>query len=232
MLEPLFKIKVTCLFCKNGFQSSRVRPSFKKAVKTDADFCTYYKEVNPDYYVVRVCPICGFASTESFEEKFADAQKKAFQEKVANNWQVKDYSGERSWDEALQTYKLALLCAQIKMEKDRNISGILHHIAWMYRIKGDVEQETRFLQFALNSYTKVYETEEGNINNARLMFLMGELNRRLKNYPAAVQWFSKVINDKKIMDSAMIRACREGWAEVRENMLEAKLELPEEMQKK
>jgi uncharacterized protein len=76
---------------------------------------------------------------------------------------------------------------------------------------------------------KVYENEEGEVNNARLMYLMGELHRRLGEYHEAVKWFSKVINDKRIMDSAMIRACREQWVQTREDMLAAKLELPDEM---
>ncbi|MNC40508.1 hypothetical protein D3C75_892220 [compost metagenome] len=145
------------------------------------------------------------------------------------NWVERDYGGERSWEDALQSYKLALLCAQIKEEKVRLISGLLHHIAWLYREKKDVEQERRFLQFALDSYIQVYETEK-EVNNARLMYLIGELNRRLSNYHEAVRWFSRVINDKSIMDSAMIRASREQWVVTREDMLNARMELPEEMQ--
>ncbi|MNW68288.1 hypothetical protein D3C74_470160 [compost metagenome] len=44
-----------------------------------------------------------------------------------------------------------------------------------------------------------------------------------------MQWFSKVIHDKRITDAAMIRASREQWAVLREQMISSKLELPEEM---
>ena len=145
---------------------------------------------------------------------------------------MRDYGGERSWEEALQTYKLALICGQIKEEKPRVLAGILHHIAWMYRIKGDKEQENKFLSFALDAYISVYETEQADVNNARLMYMLGELSRRLKKYSDAVKWFSKVINDKRIMDAAMIKACREQWAVTREDMLADQLELPEEMLEK
>jgi uncharacterized protein len=229
-VEPLFKVKVTCICCEAEFETSRVRPSFKKASGTETDFNVRYKLTNPDYYVVRVCPLCGFSTTENFTDKLDPGQKGEFELRVRTNWIQKDYSGERTWEEALQTYKLALLCAQIKGEKDRVVSGILHHIAWLYREKGDVEQERRFLKFALDSYVRVYENESAaEVNNARLMYLMGELHRRLGDYYDAVRWFSRVINDKKIMDSAMIRASREQWAETRENMLAARLELPDEM---
>lgn len=229
MVEPLYQIKVTCLHCENEFQTSRVRPSFKKAVATESDFNVRYKDINPDYYVVKVCPHCGFASTENFSDKFTARQKAEYRNRLGDNWTMRDYGGKRNWSESLQTYKLALLCAQIKEEKDRIVAGLLHHIAWLYREKGDIEQERRFLGYALDSYVKVFELEGVDVNNARLMYLLGELNRRLGNYHEAVRWFSRVINDKKIMDSGMIRASREQWAQTREDMLAAKLELPDEM---
>lgn len=228
-LDPLFQAKVTCMYCESVFETSRVRPSFKKASGSDTDFYLRYKEVNPDYYVVRVCPVCGFASTENFSDRFVASHRKAFEERVRINWSMRDYGGKRGWDEAMQTFKLALLCAQIKQEKDRIIAGMLHHIAWLWREKEDAEQERRFLEHALNAYVKVYETEGADVNNARLMYLIGELSRRTGRYQDAVKWFGKVINDKKIMDSGMIRASREQWAITREEMLAARIDLPEEM---
>ncbi|MNJ50328.1 hypothetical protein D3C77_455990 [compost metagenome] len=88
------------------------------------------------------------------------------------------------------------------------------------------------MQYALDSYIKVYELEGVSGSDARLMYLIGELNRRVGHYNEAVQWFSRVINDKKIMDAAMIRASREQWALLREDMLTGGHELPEEMQSK
>lgn len=228
-MEPLYLIKLQCANCETSFQTSRVRPSFKKATKTDTDFCCHYKEVNPDYYVVRICPYCGFATTESFSDTITDGQRKAFFEKIGRTWSFRDYGGERNWETALETYKLALMCAQIKNEKERVIAGLLHHLAWLYRYVDNREQEQRFMRFALDAYIRVFEVEGVNLNNARLMYLIGELNRRLGHYHDAVKWFSRVINDKQIMDAGMIRASREQWMQLREDMLAERLELPEEM---
>lgn len=228
-MEPLYKVKVTCINCENEYKSPKVRPSFRVPYKKDTDFCGHYKNINPDYYVVRVCPYCGFSATENFEERITDEQRRTFYEKIGSNWNMRDLSGERTWEEALQTYQLALLCGQIKNEKPRVIAGILHHIAWMYRWKGDQEMEKRFLQFSLDAYIEVFETELNEVSNARLMYMIGELSRRLKHYSEAVRWFSRVINDQRIMDAGMIKACRDQWAATREDMLADKVELPEEM---
>lgn len=228
-MEPLFQIKVTCICCEESFQTSRVRPSLKKAVKTDTDFCSYFKTVNPDYYVVRVCPICGFASTENFVERLNEKQRTAYYEKMGNQWQYRDYGGERSANHAMECYKLSLLTAQAIGEKERVIAALLHHIAWLYRYEGKSEQEIRFIRFARDCYVRVYETERDSISNARLMYLIGELTRRLREYHEAVRWFGRVIHDKKIVDAAMIRASREQWQLIREEMTGQGMELPDEM---
>lgn len=230
-MEPLYQISVRCAQCERTFQTSRVRPSFKKPILVDTDFCKHYKQENenPDYYVVRVCPHCGFASTESFAERLNDGQRAQYREQLADGWSGKDYGGRRTLDDAMSAYKLALLSAQIVDEKERVIAGLLHHIAWLYRYRQDSEGERRFLRFAVEAYIRVYETGEDEMNRARLMFLIGELHRRLKDYQDAVKWFGRVINDKSIVDAGMIRACRDGWAMAREDMLAERIELPEEL---
>lgn len=229
-LEPLYKIKVTCIYCENEFLTSRVRPSFKRAIRNDSDFCSYYKRENPDFYVVRICPACGFASTENSMDRLSDIQRKKFQDAIASRFVKKDYGGQRDWEAALESYKFGLLCAQTIGEKERMIASLLHHIAWLYRYKENNEQEQRFLKYSMESYIRVYENEGVSGSDARLMYLIGELNRRIGNYNDAVKWFSRVINDKKIVDAAMIRASREQWKLLREEMMNGGHELPEEMQ--
>lgn len=228
-LEPLYQIKVVCLHCESTFSTSRVRPSFKRATRVDTDFCGYYRAENPDYYVVRICPSCGFASTENFNPKLSEAQRTKFKQEISDRFIKRNYGGERDWENALESYKLGLLCAQTIGEKERIVASLLHHIAWLYRYQDNKEQELRFLKYALDSYIRVFETEDTNGSDARLMYLIGELHRRIGEFNEAVKWFSRVINDKRIMDAAMIRACREQWAAVREEMMNQGQELPEEM---
>ncbi|REJ12238.1 MAG: DUF2225 domain-containing protein [Paenibacillaceae bacterium] len=231
MIDPLFQVKVQCPCCENTFSSSRVRPSFRKATRTDSDFCSHYRdEVNPDFYVVRVCPNCGYASTENSLQELAPKQKELYKNRIGKSWVRRDYGGQRTWEEALDCYKLALLCAQTVGDKDRVIAGLLHHIAWMYRLRDNQEQERRFLRCALEAYIRVYELEGVNINNARLMYLIGELYRRLDEPYEAVRWFARVVNDKRIMDAGMIKASREAWQNIRQEMLEKKMELPDEVE--
>lgn len=216
-MEPLYEVSIQCICCEYSYKTSKVRPSFKNAAERDSDFCGYYPNgINPDYYVVRVCPNCGFASTENGLTQLNDRQKKQYFEKIGVNWKKREYGGERSLEQAMDCYKLALLSAQATETNDRVIAGILHHIAWLYRYRENAAEEKRFLQFALQAYIRVYEMEGNSLNNAKLMFIIGELNRRTGEYKEAVRWFSRVINDKRIVDAAMIQACRKQWQLIRE----------------
>ncbi|MCU6710945.1 DUF2225 domain-containing protein [Paenibacillus sp. J5C_2022] len=222
-MEPLYETTITCICCETPFLTSKVRPSFKKAAHVDSDFCGHYASgVNPDFYVVRVCPKCGFSFTENGFESLTREQKERYYEKMGVYWNGKGqgFSGERTAEQAMLTYKLALLAGQATGARDRIIAGILHHIAWLYRYENNQEQERRFLQYALEAYISVYETEGVSLNNAKLMYLIGELNRRVGEHAEAVKWFSRIVNDKRIMDAAMIRASREQWQLIREEMEE------------
>ncbi|WP_219838702.1 DUF2225 domain-containing protein [Paenibacillus sp. R14(2021)] len=216
-MEPLYTMTITCICCEASYSTSRVRPSFKKASNRDTDFCAYYKsEVNPDYYVVRVCPSCGYSTTENGITVMTDTQRKKYYELFGSRWTARDFGGSRTKEQALESYKLALICGGIIGEKERVIAGILHHIAWLYRFEGNEEQEQRFLRHSLEAYVTVFETEGMSLNNAKLMYLIGELHRRTGDASTAVRWFSRVVNDKKIVDAAMIRASREQWQLLRE----------------
>ncbi|MFC4776786.1 DUF2225 domain-containing protein [Paenibacillus sp. GCM10023252] len=217
-MEPLYETNQNCLCCSRAYTTSKVRPSFKKPKRVDADFCGHYKpEVNPDYYVVKVCPYCGFASTENGMAAISEQQKQAYMARIGSRWTAgREYGGERSLEQALECYKLALLTAQAIGEKERIIAGILHHLGWLYRYDENGQQEARFLQYAMESYIEVFENEADSLNDAKLMFLIGELNRRLDKPNEAVRWFSRVVNDKRITDAGMIRASREQWTVIRE----------------
>ncbi|MEK3881982.1 DUF2225 domain-containing protein [Paenibacillus sp. PL2-23] len=224
-MDPLYESKIECICCETIYPTTRVRPSFKRASTVDSDFCGHYSNgINPDFYVVRVCPSCGFATTENGLERLNDKQRQSYFERIGVNWKGQDFGGPRTAKQAMATYKLALLTAQATGASERVIAGLLHHIAWLYRYEDNVAEEQRFLKYALDAYIRVFETEGGSLNNAKLMFLIGELHRRIGENNDAVKWFSRVVNDKRIMDAAMIRACREQWQLIREEAEEKRRE--------
>lgn len=71
-------------------------------------------------------------------------------------------------------------------------------IAWMYRLLEEKEHENSFLKQALEAFNETYIKERFPVYGLQrdsLMYLLGELNRRLGNYSDALLWFSKTITN-------------------------------------
>ncbi|OEH86643.1 hypothetical protein BHU72_10350 [Desulfuribacillus stibiiarsenatis] len=220
-VSPLYQVSFTCPNCTYNFMSSKVRTSFIKTQKTDTDFCIHYAGVNPDFYLVRVCPCCGFSFTDNFKARFTPVVQQRIENLITKKWNHKDYRGERSLQDALTVYKIALLCAQLLDESDVVIGGLCFKIACFYRFQEDTEQELRFLQNALDCYMEFFQNESNvQVDEAKMIYLMAELQRRLGDYRGAIKWFDRVIKDKSITNIAIIKKAREQWQVAKEQLKE------------
>ena len=215
MIEPLYKKTIVCDQCKSQFTTSKIRSSTVRVDYTDSDFCAHYRENNPNFYEVRVCPNCGSASTEKFMVPFNQVSRSIFMDKIGNHWRTKDFGGERTKEEAMQAYKLALLGAQIRGERDVIIAQLCHHIAWLYRYDEKQDDEKRFLGLALKSYMQSYVNEKADIHLSKLIYVIGELHARTGDVAEAIRWFGKIINEKSNVDPAMSQKARERWSDLR-----------------
>lgn len=211
-MEDLVFKTVHCNLCKHQFKTPRVKRKKQKAITTDPDFCVHYESENPIYYYVAVCPQCGYSFTEAFKRP-----KKGIEEKVPSL--DDDYLRQRDADIAEKSYWRAIECAMVQEERSAVLAGLYHHLAWVYRLKGDKEKEKEALQKAYQYYYTTYqETYAG--DTGRIMYLLGEISRRLGNYKEAVFYLSKVANDRTIADPGLTRQAREIWQRAREEYKE------------
>ncbi|HHU77192.1 MAG TPA: DUF2225 domain-containing protein [Firmicutes bacterium] len=202
----------TCLACGHDFKSPKVRRSKYVVSKVDTDFCTYYKKENPLYYNVNICPVCGYGFTEGFTEP-GEKTKEELKNKIFK-FNI-DFTGKRSIDLAILSYRRAIDCALLQRAKNILLAGLTLHTAWLYRFSGDGEPEKKYLAEALNYYKEAYERDTDVQNIGRMLYLMGDLSRRLGNDREAILFFTRVINDKSINDAGIIRMSRERWQDMR-----------------
>ncbi len=225
-LYPIYDQHVNCAYCKKSYTTKKVRSRFTRPIHTDSDFCTTYQNetFSPLLYNVQVCPECGYACTNQFKPYFSEEARQTIHDKITAKWSPKNYGIERSIDDAIETYKLAIYAGTLKKESSVVLAGMYLRLAWIYRKKEDMDQELRFLRLALSSYTKAYE--EDNIGSeemtpTKILYLMGELNRRLSNYQKAIKYFS-ILVDKKVHanEPHIVKLAREQWQQTRQDMNE------------
>lgn len=221
-LEPIYDKSLTCLYCQHNFTTKKVRSRFARPLKTDADFCQYYEsdDHNPIVYFVNVCPECGFSFTDNTTSYFPPGAREVVQAQIASKWSKQSYSNKRTKAQAIQTYKLALYTATLIKEKPIVQAGICLRLGWLHRMINDREEEARFNRLALAQYLESYaegDFEKLHMSEMSLLYLIGEINRRLGNYYEAVRFFSRVTNHPmKETDPKYMKLAREQWGVTKE----------------
>ncbi|MGE7763932.1 DUF2225 domain-containing protein [Peribacillus sp. NPDC096540] len=221
--RPLYDKSMECLLCKKTSTTKRVLSRFVKITKYDTDFCPIYDStstINALYYNIFVCPYCGFSYSEDFSRYFPPTTKEVIEEKISSQWIPHHFSDERSIKDAINTYKLASYCGSLKKEKHIILAGIYLRIAWLYRINQTSEQEKRFLKFALQEYEASYSTGDFSgtqVSETRILYLAGDISKRIGNNKAAIKYFSMVFESKKsAREASIIQMARDRLQEIKE----------------
>lgn len=218
--DHFFDRKYKCLYCDSAFTSKRLRSGTQPFIKRDADFCTYFKDQreNPILYTVVVCPSCGFAFTDQFSRKLTPISKKLIQENIAAKWTVKDFGSFRSVPEAIAAYKLAIYSASLIGEAHSILAGLYLRVAWLYRFLANEKEEKRFLELAVGEYEQSYihsDYVKGDkeMSEVRVLYLIGELMRRIGNFEQAIRYFAKAVEFKdKTIEKGIINMARDQWS--------------------
>ncbi len=224
MVDPLFQVEKICPICEQNFKLTKTRGQ-AVSMSTDTDFCKHFKDLNPYYYAIWVCPHCGFAA---HEERFFTLQEGA-RLKLKNfltGRQVNlDLSGPRTWDQAVTAHKLAIFYAGMVALPISHIASLELRLAWLYREKEMADEEMDMMNRAVKDYEAAYMREQmpiGNLTEVTLTYLIGELMRRTEHYDQALPYLSRVVgnpqakNEKRILEMA-----RDAWQMVKAAKKEA-----------
>lgn len=205
----LYDKNVTCPVCRSEFFARAVRTNGYKLKARESDFYIKYDLINPYFYDILLCDTCGYAAMKSDFDKLRKNQIELIQKNISPKWNSRKYPEVYNVDIAIERYKLSLLNYTIMGSKASKKAMNCLKIAWMYRITGDVSNERLFMEQALIGFKDTYFNEDlpvYGMNRYTIMYLIGELNRRLGNHEEALRYFGEVITalgaDRKIKDLA------------------------------
>ncbi|HCW54647.1 MAG TPA: DUF2225 domain-containing protein [Clostridium sp.] len=196
-LNNLFDKNVTCPVCSSTFKTKVVKSKSARIVSKDSDFFIRYSpKINPYFYDVWICNSCGYSALKSDFDEIRTYRKELVMSNITPKWQARVYPDILDEKLAIERYKIALLNAILTDAPESTKAMISLKIAWMFRLLGNEAQENAFLGQALNAFTEAYTKEIFPIYGLQrdsMMYLLGELNRRMGNYDEALVWFSKTI---------------------------------------
>lgn len=196
ILNHLFDKQIVCPVCNSHFKVKTIKAKSPRVISKDSDFFIRYSVANPYFYDVLICNSCGYAAMKSDFEKIKSHKKELVLSNVTPKWKPREYPAILDEKLAIERYKLALLNAVLIDLPDSTKGMISLKIAWMYRLLNNNVQEIAFLRQALEGFNNAYIKEIFPIYGLQrdsLMYLLGELNRRLGNNQDALLWYSKTI---------------------------------------
>ena len=218
MSNLLYTTEKECVMCDSRFTVTRVRNRLSM-LSQDSDFCTYYKELNPNYYSIWVCPNCGYAAQDTYFEELPAAADSIRKFLAARSINV-NFGGERTRDQAVATYKLAIFFAEMAGALPSRLASLYLKIAWLWREGGQKADELVALGKAREYYELAFLKERmpiGNMSELTLEYLCGELLRRTGQLPEALHYLGKVVGNPRIKQEKRIQElARAAWQEARD----------------
>lgn len=225
-IDPLYDKKENCPFCKHTFTTRKVRSRFIKPLRTESDFGPVFSDKednNPLFYFVTVCPQCGFSFTEVSSAYFGKAARERITKEIKEKRDKNiDFCGVRDFNKAVASYKLGIYSAQVAGEKHYVMANLCLRLAWVYRGFANISEEVRFLSLALSEFELSYFNTDFNPENTPelyILYMVGELSRKLGKPNEAVRYFSKVIDHpEKSRHMKYVTLARQQWQLTVENL--------------
>lgn len=194
--KNIFLKKINCPVCENVFKTPTVKAKSSRIVSKDSDLFIRYTVENPYFYEVWLCPSCGYSALKTDFEKIKTYQKKLVKERISPRWINREYNLPFTENIAIERYKLALVNS-IMIENNSSTKAIIClRIAWIYRLLEDEPNEINYIKQSLSAFNEAYLKEKlplYGLDRFSVMFLIGELNRRIGEDTTALKWFSEVI---------------------------------------
>lgn len=225
MVGPTYETEKTCVICSNPFSVIKVR-SRLTLTHQDSDFCTHYKEINPNYYSIWVCPHCGYAGYDAYFEQLPQAGRDKIKKFLASREVNVQFGGPRTRDDAIATFKLALFFASLVHYQDSRIATMCLRLGWLYREAEQHDEEMVALDKARQYYEQALLKERtpiGNMSSITIEYLIGELYRITGKFDEALSYLGKVVGDRQAkLEPRILELARDAWHKAREQKKQLK----------
>jgi len=219
-LEQTYVVEKPCPVCGKMTHVIKVR-SRLITEKTDWDYCTWYKGFNPYMYMIWVCEHCGFAGDEkAFTAVLPDRYKKKLSDFVTKRHISFKFQEERGIPEAIASYKLAILFAEMTDASLAHQAGLYLKMAWIFRISGNKDEENANLLKAAELYEQSVMKERypiGPMTDSMAIYLTGACYYMAGQPEQATQYVSRLMGDSALRtaEPKVFERARDLWQDIR-----------------
>ena len=129
---------------------------------------------------------------------------------ISPNFKAVPYPREPKVDDAIERYKLALLCAVVRQCKNGEKAYICMKLTWLYKIKGkEAKNEKKFAQLAIQGFASALLEERlpiMGLEESTILYLIAAFSKFIGDQKNALKILSKVITSPRSSDKIKDRA--------------------------
>lgn len=226
-MNLLYDKKVNCPNCKMDFTTKKPFSTRLKVDKIDSDNYKTYKNINPYLYEINVCPHCGLAFGEQANTKLNEEKIKRILDYFMNIKDFSHYTEERTVDDGIRIFKLALYIANLISEPKYVIAGLALKIAWLYRGLENIQMEKKFLEISYQNYKYTYSNEDFErvgYQKHFILYTLADLSRRLDYFEEARRWYGDLFALRNGVPRHMMNKATDLWGEYKESRQKKEIE--------
>ncbi len=166
----------TCPVCDSTFTSRVMKTGKAKLVSMDLDLRPRYVGIDATKYDVELCPQCKFAALTRYFTAMPASQIHLIKEQITPKVKLQPHKEDYyTYEEAIERYKIALVCAMVKKAKNSEKAYICLKSAWLLRgYREELEskrqllpqqrddlmnQEREYLQNAFKGFVEAQKSE-------------------------------------------------------------------------
>ena len=180
--ELVFPVEVECRACQTKFTAMRPRTSRLQLQEQRPDFRNVYRNFEPNFFYIWVCPKCLFAYPERQYNRVSARAVSRWQEAVAANPPQASFEFDtpRTIHQVIASYFLAMKTYEVTGASPDLWANLWLRLMWIYE---DLEAEELALQAAEKARTYFAEslatTARSAAGDQRLYLILAELDLRL-----------------------------------------------------
>ncbi len=208
---------IKCPICDRDFTSLHLKSGKLKRLEPDFDLRPNYLGVDTIKYDVTACPYCGYAAMNRYFEGISIAQMKLIRQEVGAKFRPTkpEENDTYSYEQALDRFKLSMVCTMTKKAKLSEKAYTCLKIAWLEREmlktmpeKTQLEKEEKaalkqeydvFYRQAYEGFVKVSATEAPpfcGMDVNTLDFMLANMAYHHKEYDVASKYVFRLLGNK------------------------------------
>ena len=200
----LYSKDINCPVCGNEFQAKIIRKSRLRLEKIKDNLRKEYKNFEPIWYRIRVCPECYYAApgikfndiSKSNKKKLRKEFKIYIERKIAGRFQA-GFSEPRNLNQVFNSYYLNIACYNfIGVEKEQVAASWLR-LSWLYNDQDEVELANKASENAYQELKDFYYKENNQKLNSqakeKLSLLLADLAIEHGHHQEAIPILDKIV---------------------------------------